>query len=330
MDTARVSTFVSIGIAICAAHFAPHAGAQAPWRPAKAVELIVPTAPGGANDQVARAIQIVMREQKLVQMPVEVINKPGGNQSIAVAYLTQHALDPHYLLIANPTLIGSHIAGISHVNYTDLTPIALLLSEHTVFSVPVDSPMKTANDLFERLKADPDSVAIGVVSRGGPSHLALSAAVRAAGIDARKLKTVVFKTNPESLTAMVGGHIHAVASSVSSALGHVRSGKTRVLAVVAAQRMSGTLANVPTLREHGIDVTQASWRVVFAPKSISLAQLAFWEDALAKLASTDEWKKALAANNWANVFLRGNELAAYLETNYKLTRAVMTDLGMAK
>jgi putative tricarboxylic transport membrane protein len=322
-------TVFAIVLAIGCMQISSPAMAQSAWRPAKAVELIVPTAPGGANDMVARAMQLALRENKLVTSPVEVMNRPGGNQSVAVAYLNQHAADAHYLLIANPTLIGSHIAGISTVNYTDLTPIALLMSEHTVFSVPADSPIKTAQDMFDRLKANPDALAIGVVSRGGPSHLALSASVRAAGIDARKLKTVIFKTNAESLTAMVGGHIHAVASSVSSALGHFTSGKTRILGVVAAQRMSGALANVPTLREQGIDVTQASWRVVFAPKGIGAAPLAFWEDALGKMVKTAEWQKTIEANNWASTFLRGKELDAYLESNYRLTQTVMDDLGMA-
>lgn len=306
------------------------ARAQGTWRPGKAVELIVPTAPGGANDQVARAMQTSLREHKLVTTPVEVMNRPGGNQSVAVAYLNQHPGDAHYLLIANPTLMGSHIAGISTVNYTDLTPIALLMSEHTVLSVPADSPIKTAHDMFERLKANPEALAIGVVSRGGPSHLALSAAVRAAGIDARKLKTVVFKTNAESLTAMLGGHIQAVASSVSAALGQFTSGKTRLLGVAAAERMSGPLANVPTLREQGVEVTQASWRVVFAPKGVGAPQLAFWEDAFGRMVNTAEWQKTIEANNWANTFLRAKELDAYLEANYKLTKTVMTDLGMAK
>ncbi len=320
----------AIVLAIACIAAAPPAAAQGTWRPGKAVELIVPTAPGGANDLVARSMQTSLREHKLVTAPVEVMNRPGGNQSVAVAYLNQHPGDAHYLLIANPTLIGSHIAGISPVNYTDLAPIALLMSEHTVFSVPADSSIRTAQDMFERLRASPDALAIGVVSRGGPSHLALSAAVGAAGIDARKLKTVVFKTNAESLTAMVGGHIHVVASSVSAALGQFTSGRTRLLGVVAAQRMSGPLANVPTLREQGIDVTQASWRVVFAPKGIGAPQLAFWEDAFGKMVNTAEWQKTIEANNWANTFLRGKELDAYLEANYKLTKTVMTDLGMAK
>ena len=317
-------------ILACAAQLPGFAEGQPTWRPERAVELVVPTAPGGANDQIARTLQKNLRDEKLVTTPLEVMNRPGGNQTIAVVYLAQHAADPHYLLIANPTLMGSHIAGITPLTYTDLTPIALLLTEHTVFTVPPDSAIRNAQDLFDRLRADPESVIFGVVARGGPSHLALSACARAAGVDARKLRTVVFKTNAESLVAMAGGHIHAVASSVSSAIGQVKNGKARILGIVSAQRMPGALANVPTVREQGIDVTQASWRAIFAPKGISPAALGFWDDALARMAATEDWKKALETNNWVGQYLRGKELAAFLERSYRETRATMNDLGLAK
>ena len=70
--------------------------------------------------------------------------------------------------------------------------------------------------------------------------------------------------------------------------------------------------------------------MVFGAKGITPAQIAFWEDTLAEMAATDEWKKTLAANHWAGPFLRGKELAAYLDTNYRLTRSVMSDLGLVK
>lgn len=317
--------------AACAATIVADAQAQRPaWRPERAVELIVTTAPGGANDHIARAIQRILREEKMLPVPLEVMNKAGGNQTIALAYVNQHPADPHYLLIANPTLLGTHIAGITPLNYTDFVPIALLLSEHTVFSVPVESPIRTVQDLFNRLRADPESVIFGLAARGGPSHLALSAAAKAAGVDARKLKTVMFKTNAESLVAMAGGHIHAVTSSVSSAIGPVQGGKARLLGIVAGQRMTGALAQVPTMREQGIEVTQASWRVVFGPTGTSPAAVAFWEGAFARMVATDDWKKTLETYNWAGSFLRGKELAAYLEQSYREIRATMSDLGLAK
>jgi putative tricarboxylic transport membrane protein len=304
--------------------------AQDGWQPQRGVEIIVTTGPGGANDRVARVVQRIVRQQKLVPVPFEVINKPGGNQTVALAYLNQYASNPHYLLVANPTLLGSHISGISQLNHTDFSPIALLMSEHTVLTVPVDSAITNAQDLFGRLRADPEAVTFGLAARAGPSHLALSAAAKVAGVEPRKLKTVIFKSNAESLAAMAGGHIGAVASTVSSALGQVSGGKARILGIVAAKRMGGAMAQVPTLREQGIEVTQASWRAVFGAKSIPAQAVGYWEGVLAQVVATEDWKKTLEHYSWAGTFLKGRELGAYLEQSYRDIRAGMTDLGLAK
>jgi putative tricarboxylic transport membrane protein len=199
-----------------------------------------------------------------------------------------------------------------------------------VFTVPVNSPVRDAQDLFARLRANPDALSIGVVSRGGPSHLALSASANAAGVDPRKLKTIVFKTNAESLVAMAGGHIDAVASSVSAAIGQVRGGKARVLGIVSAQRMDGTLASVPTVREQGIDVTQASWRAIFGTKGMPPAAVAYWENVLGQVVASEEWKKTLENFSWVGTFLRGQALADYLAKSYQETRTTMVDIGLVK
>src|SRR5438270_4622824 len=82
--------------------------AQAPaWRPDKAVELIASSAPGGSNDKTARVLQKILQDDKLIAVPVSVVNKPGGNQTLARAYLNQHPGDAHFFDIANPTLISN-------------------------------------------------------------------------------------------------------------------------------------------------------------------------------------------------------------------------------
>jgi putative tricarboxylic transport membrane protein len=306
------------------------AHAQPAWRPAKHVELITSSAAGGSNDQIARVVQRIMQEGKLAATPVMVINKPGGNQTIAPTYLNQNAGDPHYLLLANPTLFANHLSARTPINYTDLTPVALLLSEHTVFTVRSDSPIKNMRDALERLKADPDAISIGIVSRGGPNHLALAQSAKTAGIEPRRLKTVVFKTNAESMTAMVGGHLQLVASSLSSASGQVRAGNARILGIASPQRMAGAYADVPTLAEQGIEAKVSSWRGVFGPKGMTDAQIAYWENALAKMAASEEWKKSLEAQSWDGRFLGSRDFTKYLAAEYEVTRAIMTELGLAK
>ena len=303
---------------------------QHTWHPEKVVELVVPTAPGGINDQVMRTMQKALQDEKMLSVPTVVMNKPGGNQALAVSYLNQHARDPHFLLYTTPTIFTNQLAKITSQLYTDLTPIALLYVENTVFSVRADSPIKTMREMVALLKADPESIAFGLVSRGGPNHLALSQAVKGAGIDPRKIKAAVFKTNAESITALIGGHLQAVASSVSAALPQAQAGNIRILAMAAPQRMAGPASNVPTLREQGIDVTGVSnWRAVFAAKGITAAQIAFWEDAVGKTVGTADWKKLLEENSLASQFLPSADCAKYLERQYSVTKSVMADLGLA-
>jgi len=307
------------------------ARAQGGWRPEKAVEIIVPTAPGGINDQITRLMQKVLQEEKLLTVPVVIMNKAGGNQSLAVVYLTQKAPDPHYLLYATATVFTNQLAGLTPLGYTDLTPLACLVVDYSVITVAADSPVKTMRDLVERLKADPGALSFGMVSRGGPNHLALSQAVRSAGIDPRKLKTVVFKTNAESHMAVVGGHIQAVVSSVSAALPQVQAGHTRMLAIATSQRVAGSLAAVPTMREQGIDATGISnWRAIFGAKGMTPAQASFWDNALARMAASEDWNRELDGTNMSRLFLRGKEFAKYLDEEYAATKSVMTDLGLIK
>jgi putative tricarboxylic transport membrane protein len=309
----------------------PGAALAQSWRPERPVELIVPTAAGGINDQITRLMQKIWQDEKLLNVAAVIMNKGGGNQSLAVVYLTQKAPDPHYLLYATATVFTNQLAGLTPLGYTDLTPLACLVVDFSVVTVAVDSPIKTMRDLVDRLKADPGAVAFGLVSRGGPNHLALSQAVRSAGVDPRKLKTVVFKTNAESYMAVVGGHIQAVVSSVSAALPQVQAGHTRMLAIAAPQRAAGPLASLPTMREQGIDATGISnWRAIFGAKGMTPAQAAFWDNALARMAASGEWSRELDGTNMAQLFLRGKDFLKYLDEEYAATRSVMTDLGLIK
>lgn len=304
---------------------------QGGWKPSKPVEIILPTAAGGANDNMARLIQKALQDNKIVQSPLVVMNKAGGNQTLGALYLRQNAKDPHYLLYSTSTVFTSYITGLSPQNYTDLAPIALLMTEYSVFSVRPDSPIKSVKDLMARLKADPQSVSFGVVSLGGSNHIALSQVARAAGVNPRQLRVVVFKTNVESYLGVAGGHIQAVASSASAAMPFLQQGTARILAIAAPQRQTGALAAVPTLREEGLDIAlTTNWRGVFGPPGITAPQVAFWEDAFTRMVATEDWKKAQELGENGRQFLAGRDFRKFLEAEYQVSRTVLTDLGYAK
>lgn len=307
------------------------AAADAAWHPQGPVEIVVPTGAGGENDRVARFIQKLFEHKKLITTPVLVLNKSGGNQILATVYVTQKARDPQVLLYATGTVLSNEIAGLTELSYRDLTPIAKLRCDNTALTVAPDSPIKDMRDLLSRLKKDIKSVSFGTVSRGGANNLVLAKALRSGGLDPNGLKMVVFKTNAQSMTGVMGKHVDAVASSVSAAFQNVQSGKLRILAVSAPARLTGVLADVPTMAEAGLDVSGVSnCRYIYAPKGITAAQRTFWENAMAAVNDDEEWTQDIAKLNQAQTFLRGKELESDLKATYDATKAAMADIGLAK
>jgi putative tricarboxylic transport membrane protein len=313
----------------CAVICAGHANAQ--WKPEKAVEIIVGTGAGGGQDKTARTLNHLLIEQRLVDAPITVVNKPGGGGAVGWAYLNQHAGDGHYVEIANTTLLTNQINGRSAIGYADVTPLAMLYSESVALSVRTESPLKTGRDLIERLKKDASSVSVSVgSSAGGPNHIAFALIAKAAGGDVRKLKTVVFQGGGEATTATLGGHVDLISSAANNVIPFLLAGKMRVLGVTAPQRLPGALASVPTWKEQGIDVHITNWRLLAGPKGMTPAQIAYWDGVIAKLVKTDEWKKDLDNNVFENTYMNSAAARAYLKTQYEQFHAALTEVGLAK
>lgn len=305
------------------------ASGQGTWRPDKTVEFTVATVAGGNSDKITRLAQRILQDRKLVTAPMVVVNRTGGNQTLASNFMAQHPGDAHYVMLSNPALFTNELAGISKVRHSDLTPLTLLMIENTVLAVRAASPVRNMADLAARVKADVESVSFALPARGGQPHLSVVMALRAAGVDPRKMKAVVFKGSGESVAAMLGGHIDVMVSSSGSVLPLVQSGQVRVIGVAAAQRMGGAFANAPTFREQGLNTTGiAAWRGFHGPRALTPAQVAFWDDAMAKVTDSPEWKKHLEDGDLTQQFLRHRDFAQYLEAEFAATKAALVDLGM--
>jgi putative tricarboxylic transport membrane protein len=158
--------------------------------PSRAVEIVVPSSPGGAQDRTARALQGIMQGAKLVAQPLALTHRPGAGHSLAAAVLDQHPKDGHFL---TSSLLTTHILGVNRHNYTDFTPLALLSSEFVGFAVAADGPIRSAGDLVQRLKANPEGVAFAFgTSRGNVNHIGIGQMMRAAGLDPSRAKIVVY------------------------------------------------------------------------------------------------------------------------------------------
>jgi putative tricarboxylic transport membrane protein len=304
--------------------------ASAPWAPTRPVEIVVSSGPGSGLDITARFLEKIIRERRLIQTPWVVMNKPGAGSAIAYSYLSRFEGDGAYLGLMSNSLLMSHIEGKSQNSHTDFTSIAVLFSEYIALMVRADSPIANARDFMDRLRKDPTSLTIGVAAAlGGPNHTAFASALRTAGVSPMKVRTVVFKGSGESITALLGGHVDAVPATVASAQPQFKNGAVRVIAISAPRRLSGLFATVPTWKESGYDSVFSNWRGINAPKGLTAAQIAYWDQVFGAVTSTEEWKRDVEENHRDNIYLDSRATKAYLDTQYTELKAVLGDLGLA-
>jgi putative tricarboxylic transport membrane protein len=305
--------------------------AQAIWKPVKPVEIIVSVGGGSGHDSTARIIQNIAREQKLAAMPIVVVNKPGGGHTIAWNYVSQRGEDGHTLLLAAVPLLTNKLMGKSSLTINDFTPITQLLNEYVAFAVRKESPLGTGVDMVNRLKSDPRalSIAIGSTVGNGP-HLALSLAMKQAGVRIRELKTVIFSGGSEATLAVLGGHVDVLATLASNVLPFIGRGEMRVIAVSSPKRLGGVFSQIPTWKEQGIDSQFSNSRFVLGTKAMDSAQVAYWEQVFLKISETSAWKKYLESNNLENSIAGSKNSETFLREEYARLRAVMTDLRLSK
>jgi len=310
----------------------PAISQQSPnWKPEKTVEFIVGTSAGGAQDRGARVIQKIIQDKKMIPVNSVVINKAGGGGTVGWTYQGQRVGDAHYLSISSGPLLSNQITGSTKLSYTEFTQISLMFDEHIVFVVKPDSTLTSAKDVVSVLKRDPTALSIGVATAiGGSNHIALGLALKAAGVDIKKLKVVIFNSAGDSVAAAIGGHVDLTVASAANVGALVKAGTLRGLAVPAQARLGGDLAGVPTWREHGVDAIYTSWRGVMAPKGISAAQVAYWDEVMANVARSDEWKNEANKNLWGLHYLNSVETKAFMESENNILRSLLQELGLAK
>jgi len=319
--------------AVCAAALAAAVAFPVPaqeWKPERNIEMVVSSGAGGAADRSARTIQKFL--QDIPGMPnVVVNNKPGGSGTVAWTYVNQHPGDGHYISTLNTALVSNQIVGLSTLRYQDITPLNILMHEYVAVWVRSGSTIMNGKDLVARLKQDPGSVSFGISpARGNQNHIVLGMIARAAGVDPKLLKIVVYSSGGAGTTAALGGHVDVWAGTAGNALPLAQDGRARILGLSAPQRQAGGFATVPTFREQGIDAVYSAWRGFLAPGKLTTAQTAFWDRTFASIVEDADWKAELDKNAWGREFKGAAETRKFLESEHKLLERILADLGIVK
>jgi tripartite-type tricarboxylate transporter receptor subunit TctC len=233
--------------------------AQAAW-PNKAVRIVVPYAPGGANDILARVL--AEKLTPVLGQPVLVENKPGAGAMVGSDFVAKAAPDGYTLLMAasgpmvfNPVLV----AKLPYNPLTDLAPISIVGSFPLILAVNESSSAKTFKDLVALTKASPD--------KSNYSYPAASFQLIMELVKARsglKALNVPYQGSAPSINAVLTQEVQMTLIDSGPIAALVKSGKLRALAVTSEQRLA-SYAQVPTLKEQGIDLAVNLWSGLLAP-----------------------------------------------------------------
>lgn len=299
--------------------------AQYPDHP---IKVIVPFAPGGGTDLVARTLGVTMAEE--LRQAIVIENKPGGSTIIGTDALAKSPADGYTLVVAtlahavNPSLK----AKLPYSQDKDFAPVILVGVSPNVVVVSADSPYKTFADFLAAAKANPGKLSYASQGGGTSAHLAGELFNSIAGT---KLTHVPYKGAGPALTDVIGGQVDVMFATASAVGSLVDAGKLRALAVTTSTRSpTAQLAKLPTVAESGVPGYSAgSWYGYFAPAGTPPDVINKLNAAIKKSAQSTAFKNRVEGEGLVIKTGTPDEFAKFVKAEELRWRAVVKSANIA-
>ncbi|MBI1961906.1 MAG: tripartite tricarboxylate transporter substrate binding protein [Candidatus Rokubacteria bacterium] len=310
MKPARLASLVVLALVLAAVA----AGAQEPY-PTRPITVVAPFPPGGVADLTARPVAAAM--EKVLKNPVGVVNKTGAAGAVGMQFVATSKPDGYTLLLALSSISiipeADKLFGRPPAFTVDqFAPIALISADPTVLVVPADKPWKTAKDFVEDAKRRPGQISFSSSGVYGTLHMAMELLSHAAGV---KFRHVPYAGAGPALTAILGGHVDALASGPAVVLPHIKSGKLRPLAGWGDRRVAA-LPEVPTFKELGYpDAEFYIWAGLFAPRGTPEPVLARLRDAVRAAVADPDFKAGMDKLQTPVAFKQGAEFQQFFDAD---------------
>lgn len=301
--------------------FGAHAQDKYPGKP---VTVVVPQAPGGANDAIARIVAQKLTEAFGQQFVVE--NKAGAGGNIGTAAAAKARNDGYTLMLTvnsahviNPALYKS--TGFDPVK--DFEPITPVATAGYVLVGNNSFPPKNVSELVAAAKAAPGKYTIASAGNGTLNHLIGEMLGKAAGIE---LTHVPYKGAAAAVTDLVGGQVQVSVQSLPSSIAFIKSGKLKVLGVVNEKRVSA-LPDTPTIGETIKGFGSTPWYGLFAPAGTPKAVVAQLQEAVNKILAMPDTKEKLAAVGCEPFGSSTEQFAALIKDDLPRWAKIVKDSG---
>ncbi len=312
----RLAATMSSGLACVHAGAQPTTGDGWPSRP---IKLILPFAPGGPTDAVARLVAVRLAER--LGQPVAVENREGGGGIIAAEAVMRAPADGYTLLF--------HTSGIAilpaiHRNLRfdpvkNLEPVGMVSTIPMVLLVNNSLPANTPAEFFEYLRQNQGKLNYGSGGVGNATHVGMEQILQATRTSAVH---VAFRGTAPSMVALIGGQVQFMSDSLITALPQIQAGRVRPIAILTKTRVA-SLPNVPTLSETVIPgMDQSAWQGIWAPPGTSPAIVTAANAALNAVLNEPAVRSQLEKGNVAIRTSSPAELGAFLAADIDRWKAV--------
>jgi len=298
---------------------------QAQPYPSKPVRMIVPFPPGGGTDILSRLVATRLTES--ARWTVVPDNRAGAGGTIGIAEAVRAAPTGYEMVMGqkdNMVVAPWLYKNLSYDPTKDLVAVAHVAYTPVVIVTRSESKFRTLDDVVKAARAAPDSITYGSPGNGTTIHLAGEIFKSTAKI---QMRHVPYKGSNPALMDVLAGNVDLMVSSLPSAMGQIKAGKLRPLAVTSAKR-SSSLPEVPTVAElgyKGFDV--ATWYGLFMPAGVPKEVVATVNAEVNKLLATPEMKAAIVAQGAEPQAMTPEQFGTLLKTDYQKWRGIVQASG---
>lgn len=321
----RPSWLKTLGAAVVMAAMSIES-ATAEFVPEQPISIIAHNGAGSGPDLLARQLITLIDEARLSPVRFIVLNKTGGGSTNASSYMLSKRGDPYTLgIFTSVWVIDPLLQAVATTRISDVTALAILVQEPALVVARVDSPLNSVADFINAAKANPGKMRQSGGSITSRENILRRQIMKKTGTE---WSYISFPSGGERLAALLGGHVEMMIVDPGEAIELVRSGKIKILAQVADERLP-SFKDIPTLKEAGFDVqTFAQVRGIVGPPDMPKDAVAYYQNLLKKVTETPSWAKYIENNHLVRSFMPAAETKEFLAGYEAQIRALLIDAGV--